>query len=62
MKANTVVVEMTHRRSAATKESRAIAAVLPVAIALGRALGWSSERTYREAESWAMRGGRVIRE
>ena len=38
-----------------TKESRAIAAVLPVAIPLGRALGWSSERTYREAERWGLR-------
>lgn len=68
-----VVVDMTGRRSAATngsratkeslaaKESRAIAALLPVAIPLGRALGWSSERTYREAEKWALRGGRVHR-
>jgi hypothetical protein len=45
----------------ATKESRAIAALLPVAIPLGRALGWSSERTYREAEKWALRGGSVHR-
>jgi hypothetical protein len=62
MKAHMVVVERTGRRAAATKESRAIAAVLPVAISLGRALGWTSERTYREAESWALRGGRVIRQ
>ena len=67
MKAHMVVVDMTGRRAAAmehdraTKESRAIAAVLPVVIPLGRALGWTSERTYREAESWALRGGRVNR-
>jgi hypothetical protein len=59
MKAHMVVVERTGRRSAGTKESRAIAALLPIAIPLGRALGWSSERTYREAETWALRGGRV---
>lgn len=61
MKAHMVVAERAGR-SASTKESRAIAAVLPVAIPLGRALGWSSERTYRYAESWALRGGRVIRQ
>jgi hypothetical protein len=68
MKAHMVVVERAGRRSAATtesraatKESRAIAALLPVAIPLGRALGWSSERTYREAEKWALRGGSVQR-
>ena len=72
MKAHMVVVESTVRESAsararkakakkAKKESRAIAALLPVAIPLGRALGWSSERTYREAEDWALRGGSVHR-
>jgi hypothetical protein len=60
MKAHMVVVERAGR-TAATKESRAIAALLPVAIPLGRALGWSSERTYREAERWALRGGSVHR-
>ena len=54
MKAHMAVVERAGRR-AATKESRAIATLLPVAIPLGRALGWSSERTYREAERWALR-------
>ncbi|HEX6653677.1 MAG TPA: hypothetical protein VF072_13105 [Thermoleophilaceae bacterium] len=67
MKAHMVVMDRTGRRAAATngsratKESRSIAALLPVAIPLGRALGWSSERTYREAETWALRGGRVHR-
>jgi hypothetical protein len=61
MKAHMVVVERAGRRSRATKESRAIAALLPIAIPLGRALGWSSERTYREAEAWALKGGRVNR-
>jgi hypothetical protein len=61
MKARMVDEERTDGRSAATKESRAIAALLPIAIPLGRALGWSSERTYREAEEWALRGGRVHR-
>jgi len=55
MKAHMAVVERAGRRAAATKESRAIATLLPVAIPLGRALGWSSERTYREAERWALR-------
>ena len=52
MKAHMVVIERAGRSSAGRKEARAIGAVLPVAIPLGRTLGWSSERTYRKAEAW----------
>jgi len=37
----------------AREEALAIAAALPVAIEMARQRGWSSERTYREAEALA---------
>jgi hypothetical protein len=55
MKAHMVVVERAGRQSGNLKDARAIGAALPVAIPLGRTLGWTSERTYREAERWALR-------
>jgi hypothetical protein len=39
----------------AAEEAVAVAAALRVAIAMAPELGWSSERTFREAEAWARR-------
>jgi hypothetical protein len=43
------------RYGADALEAAAIAVALPVAIAMARQRGWSSERTFREAEAYAVR-------
>jgi hypothetical protein len=36
------------------RDAAAIAMALPVAIAMARHRGWTSERAFREAEAWAL--------
>jgi hypothetical protein len=42
-----------NERTTDFQEAFAIAAALRVAIPMARELGWSSERTFRQAEAWA---------
>ena len=52
---------MEQRRSETEERDRAIAiaCALRLTIPLARKLGWTSERTFREAEAWAAARGRL---